>query len=131
MTDPPIERHDVLAPVPGEALPSLRLGVIGCELGRSRYGAALAALPLLRVVALADSDDRYTRVWARELGGKPAICDDAIDLLAQALDAVLIATPLNERAQHITDALRAGRPVLAETPFASDLAVVDDLLALA
>jgi predicted dehydrogenase len=131
MTDPSIDPQGALARLSANVLPPLRLGVIGCELGRARYGAALASLPALRVVALADSDERYPRVWAREMGGKPMICADADDLLAQPLDAVLIAAPLNERAERIASALRAGRPVLAETPFAADLTAMDDLLGLA
>lgn len=131
MPEPQSESQGALTPIPGVALPPLRLGVIGCELGRARYGAALATLPSLRVAALTDPDERYSRVWARELGSKPSVCDDADDLLAKPLDAVLIASALNERAQRIADALRAGFPVLAEAPFASDLATVDDLLALA
>lgn len=114
----------------GAAAAALRLGVIGCELGRTRYGAALAAQADLRVAGITDPDERYARVWARELGGKTPVYADAADLLAHPLDAVLVASPMAERAQRIAEALRAGLPTLAEAPFAISLRDMDDLLAL-
>jgi predicted dehydrogenase len=115
--------HSLLSP--------LRLGVIGCDLGRVRYGGALAALPSIRIAGLTDPDDHYARVWARELGGKTPIYADALNLITQPLDAVLVAVPLRQRAEQIAEALRARRPVLAEMPFALSLSDFDDLIALA
>ena len=119
-----------LAVTAGNVVPPLRLGVIGCELGRTRYGAALVALPTFKISALTDPDETYARVWAREIGGKTPVYTNAADLLSQPLDAVLVASPLNERAQRIADTLRAGLPVLAEVPFAGVLTTADELLAL-
>jgi predicted dehydrogenase len=124
------EPGDNLSGSPDSILRPLRLGVLGCDLGRTRYGSALAALPSIHIVALYDIDDHYARVWARELGGKVPIYPDATHLLDQSLDAVLIAVPLRERADQIAAALRAGKPTLAEIPFARSLTDFDDLIAL-
>ncbi|CCW36015.1 predicted dehydrogenase [Chthonomonas calidirosea] len=109
----------------------LRIGVIGCEIARMRYHTALVATPQLRVTAVTDPDPRLARIWARQIGGRPTVCADTLDLLDQPLDAVLVTTPLALRAQAIADALRADLPVLAEVPFALHLADMDDLLVLA
>src|SRR5579871_6368378 len=128
-----VESKEPSGTLPGSSssmLRPLRLGVLGCNLGRIRYGSALASLPSIRVAALSDPDNRISRVWARELGGKVPVYDDASLLLDQPLDAVLIAAPLRDRAQQIADALRAGKPTLAEVPFALSLSDFDDLIAL-
>jgi predicted dehydrogenase len=129
---------DVDSTEPGETPPGssssflrpLQLGVLGCELGRTRYGSALVALPSVRIAALSDENEHYARVWARELGGKVPVFTDAESLLEQPLDAVLVAAPLRERAEQTAASLRAGKPTLAEIPFALSLADCDDLLAL-
>jgi predicted dehydrogenase len=115
---------------PGSVMRPLRLGVLGCELGRTRYGGALAALPSIQIAGLYDSADSVARVWARELGGRTPVYADASHLLEQPLDAVLIAAPIRERADRIAEALRAGKPALAEVPFALSLSDFDDLIAL-
>ncbi len=122
MTPLPAEQ-DVSAP--------FRLGVIGCEQARLRYHAALHGNPRLKVVAISDPDERYAKVWARELGTKPAVAADAADLSAQDLNGVLVCLPLDQRAEAIAEALRADLPVLAEVPVADNLTVLDDLYALA
>lgn len=122
---------EALARTAATALRPLRLGVIGCELGRARYGAALAAQADLKVAGITDPDVRFAQVWARELGSKTPVYADADDLLEQPLDAVLVAVPPAQRAQRIAEALRAGLPTLAEAPFALGLRDMDDLIALA
>lgn len=109
----------------------LRLGVIGCEGARLRYHEGLASLTQVRVTAVTDPNHHMARVWARQIGGRPTLCADTLDLLDQPLDAVLVAAPLATRAQAIADALRMDIPVLADVPFATNLADMDDLIALA
>ncbi len=108
-----------------------RLGVIGCEQARLRYHAALHGNQRIKVVAITDPDERYAKVWARELGTKPTVAADAADLSAQSLQGVLVCLPIEQRAEAIAEALRADLPVLAEVPVADNLTVLDDLYALA
>ncbi len=111
----------------------LRLGVAGGALGRTRYGGALlAARPRVQVAAIVDADTRSARAWARELGagGAEAVFADLEALLASplAFDALLIASPLPDRAPHIKQAALAGKPILCEIPFAATLGETDDAL---
>lgn len=98
---------------------SLSLGVIGCDIGRTRYGAALAASPGLSVAALLDANEVVARAWARECPGRPPIFTEAEAFFTEPdrMDAVLIAVPLPERARALQYALRCGKPVLCEVPF--------------
>lgn len=109
--------------------PPLRLGIIGCALGRSRYHTAIQATPLVQVAGLADSDERYTRIWARDLGSRTPAYASVSTLLEKAdtFDALLIASPLSERALHLASALKLNKPILCEAPFALALANVEAL----
>lgn len=124
-----------MSPDSSETLPvrPLRLGIAGQYLGRARYGAALAALPTLQVIGIADADSRAARAWARELPGRPPVFADLLALLAALpdLDALLMSMPLPERAGGIKTALHAGKPVLCDFPFADSLSVTDRLITLA
>ncbi len=109
----------------------LRLAIAGCELARLRYHSALLRNPEWEVCAFADPDDRLAKVWSRELGVKAETFLDAADLPTTQPDAVLVAEPLEQRADTIAEALRAGLPVLTEMPPSTDLNTLDDLHALA
>jgi predicted dehydrogenase len=109
----------------------LRLAAIGCALGRSRYGGALAAPESAwRVTLLADADTRLAKVWSRELGGKIPVAEQIETLLEHrdAFDALLIASGPSERAEHLRMALEAEIPVLFETPPALTLDATRALL---
>jgi predicted dehydrogenase len=122
------EANVVYSAVPNSLRPPLRLAVIGCAMGRTRYHAALQATSF-QITGLADVDERYARVWARELGSKTPAYPDIPSLLERTatFDALLVASPLAERAAHIQAALQTGKPVLAECPFAVTLSEVDTL----
>ena len=109
--------------------PPLRLGILGCALGRSRYHAAIQASSWLQVAGLADSDERHARIWARDLGSRTPAYATVSALLERAdtFDALLIASPLAERGSHLASALQIGKPILCEAPFALSLAEVETL----
>lgn len=111
--------------------PPLRLAVIGCALGRSRYGGALSAPASdWRVSLLADTDTRLAKVWSRELGGKIPVAEQIETLLEHrdAFDALLIASEPEERAEHLRFALESAIPVLFESPPALTLDATRALL---
>ena len=129
MSDPHLEASRPALASTSFVRPPLRLGIIGCAIGRSRYHAAIQASPFLQVAGLADEDERYTRVWARDLGSRTSAYTSVAALLehADTFDALLIASPLSERAPHLANALKTGKPILCEAPFALALAEVEAL----
>jgi predicted dehydrogenase len=97
----------------------LRLGIVGA-------GAVtqVAHLPVLRrikdveVVALCDGDLPKARALAGRFGVKLAF-DDIEELLeAEALDALLVATPNHLHESHVLAGISAGLHVLVERPLA-------------
>lgn len=109
---------------------TLRIAVAGCVAGRVRYGATLAASPEIVIVALTDTDQVASRVWAREIGGRLPVFDTLDALLASPLefDALLIASPLPERTEAILKAAQAGKAILCEIPFGASLPETDSVL---
>ncbi len=108
----------------------LRLAIVGGTQARARYTDALTGLPALQVVALADPDKRMARAWARQFGGHPQVWENLETLLADApeLDAVLIASPPQERTAHIAAVARARKAILCEIPAALRLTETDAAL---
>ena len=112
---------------------ALRLAIVGCGQGRTRYGAALTKLAGVQAAALVDADLAKAKVWARDIGGRTPAYETIAALLASEIqfDAVLVATAIEGRAEQTQAALLAGKPVLCEVPFASTLAEMDELLVIA
>ena len=116
---------------PGMApLPPLRLAVLGCALGRARYGAALTATPAILPALLCDADETLARLWAREIGYRTPVetSPDALLERADAYDALLIAAPLPARTDYVTRALQRSIPTLCEIPPALRLPAADAVL---
>ena len=110
-----------------------RLAIVGAYLGRARFGAAFAQLPLIKVAGVVDSDARTGRAWARELPGKAAFYSTVAALLQaeQELDGIVIAGALADRASGIDAAVSAGVSVLSEFPYTKTIAQMDRLFTLA
>jgi predicted dehydrogenase len=89
-------------------------------MGRTHV-AAFAALPEVNVASICDADvDRLAEVQ-REFAVAHATPDVA-ELLATDIDAVVVATPEHLHLDATLAALRAGKHVLVEKPFATDVA---------
>src|ERR1700744_2986298 len=108
----------------------LRLGGIGC--GRLRHGAHLPALAKAGTITLAGVSDRSPTL-AKGVGARYGVpgFTDAGDLLAQDIEAVLIAVPDRFHLAVGTEALTAGKHVLMEKPAASTSAEAAELARLA
>ncbi|MFI6878922.1 Gfo/Idh/MocA family protein [Streptomyces sp. NPDC050400] len=105
----------------GGARAPLGIGLVGCGGFAEFVLDAVAGLPGLRLVAVADpAADRAARLGARH--GVPALgsLDDLH--LRDDVDAVLIATPPATHAATAMAALRAGRHVFCEKPLATTAA---------
>ena len=106
---------------------AIRLGIIGCNYGRTVQLPAFRADPRCRIVALAGSNAARTAELARAVnvdkafGGWHELVED------DQVQAVAIATMPNLQAQIALRALELGKAVFAEKPMASTL---DDAAAM-
>jgi predicted dehydrogenase len=108
----------------------LRLGVIGC--GRIAQVAHLPALAKAGTITLAGVSDRSPTL-AKGVGARYGVpgFTDVGDLLAQDIEAVLIAVPDRFHLAVGTEALTAGKHVLMEKPAASTSEQAAELARLA
>jgi predicted dehydrogenase len=99
----------------------IRLGIVGCNYGRTVLLPAFRADRRCEVVALAGSDPERTRALARESGiaRGHARWDDLV--ADPSVDAVAIATPPRLQPEIAIRALANGKHVFAEKPLAPDI----------
>lgn len=108
-----------------------KLGLIGCG-GISRYHLEAAKSFGVEVVAMADISADAAQARAKEYFPQATLYTDHRELLARKdITVVEIATHTAVRGAQIEDALKAGKHVLSQKPFTSDLAVGRKLNALA
>jgi len=107
----------------------LALGIIGSgAVVRERHLPALARVPEIDVVAIADVDAARAHAVAAEWS-VPHAYGDAEELLAHAgVDAVAICTPPRAHAVLAVAALEAGKAVLVEKPLALSLDDADRIV---
>jgi predicted dehydrogenase len=108
----------------------IRIGVIGLGIMGEQYTRIYGAHPLAEVTAIANRG----RERLDAVGGKYGIAaryTDWAQMLAEApLDAVCVATPDFAHYAPVKAALEAGKHVLCEKPFTTELGEADDLLRL-
>lgn len=108
----------------------IRIGVIGLGIMGEQYTRIYQAHPLSTVTAICTR----RRERLDEMGAKYGIREcytDFAEMLAQApIDAVCVATPDFAHYEPVKAALEAGKHVLCEKPFTTDLREADELLAL-
>jgi predicted dehydrogenase len=106
----------------------IRVGIVGCNYGRTVLLPAFRTDPRCEVVALAGSDAARTAELARDgriargLGDWRTLVDDP------AVDAVAIAVPPDLQPEVALRALDRGKPVFVEKPLAADLASARSVL---
>jgi predicted dehydrogenase len=99
-----------------------RLGIVGCNYGRTVLLPAFRVDPRCAVVALAGSDEARTRELARAAQVPKAYGDWRALVEDKEVDAVAIATPPGLQAEIARAALARDKPVFAEKPLARTLA---------
>jgi predicted dehydrogenase len=108
----------------------VRVGVIGLGLMGEQYARIYRAHPLAQVTAICTR----RRERLDELGDKYEIKErytDLDEMLAKAaIDAVCVATPDFAHYEPVKAAIEAGKHILCEKPFTTDLREADELLAL-
>ncbi len=105
-----------------------RLGIIGCNYGRSVQLAAFRADARCEVLALAGSNAARTREIADAAGVPKAYGDWRALVEDEEIDAVAIATPPALQTEIAIAALQRGKPVFAEKPLARTLADAQAML---
>jgi predicted dehydrogenase len=99
----------------------IRLGIVGCNYGRTVQLPAFRADPRCEVIALAGSDAARTAALARAAAIPKAYGDWRALVEDAAVQAVAIATVPVLQARIAVRALELGKPVFAEKPMASNL----------
>jgi predicted dehydrogenase len=100
----------------------IRLGIVGCNYGRTVQLPAFRLDPRCEVVALAGSDAARTAELARQAGVAQSFGDWRQMIERAGIDAIAIATPPRLQPEIAVAALSRGLPVFAEKPMAADLA---------
>jgi predicted dehydrogenase len=106
----------------------IRLGIVGSNYGRMVQLPAFRSDPRCEVVALAGSDETRTAELARAAGVPKSYGDWRALVEDPDVQAVAIATLPNLQAQIAAAALALGKPVFAEKPMASNLAIARSML---
>ncbi|MFO7166788.1 MAG: Gfo/Idh/MocA family oxidoreductase [Chloroflexota bacterium] len=110
---------------------TIRWGILGTGNMASQLALALARLPDAQVIAVASRSQARAESFAdgagipRRYGSYAALLDDP------DVDVVYVATPHTEHHRNTLDALRAGKHVLCEKPFAINAAEAEEMIAAA
>lgn len=108
----------------------LGLGVLGLGEGRSIISAATSS-PLWSVAMLCDTNEALCRERCREFSLSTFTTSYEAMLADPAVDVVGIYTPDHLHADHVIQALRAGKHVICTKPFIDDLARGREILGAA
>jgi len=113
----------------------LKLGLIGCgQIARCNHIPEVLSLgKKARIVAMYDIKKGKAEALAKEkeLSPTPVFCKSLDELLAQDIDAVMIATPNSCHYPQTLAALNAGKHVLVEKPMSTTTAEADEMIDLA
>ena len=108
----------------------VRIGVIGLGIMGEQYVRIYSAHPLARVTAICTrSRDKLDDI-GRKYGIEARYTDFAEMLSKADVDAICVATPDYAHFEPAKAALEAGKHVLCEKPFTTELSEADELLAL-
>lgn len=103
----------------------IRVGVIGAGTWGRNHVRLLASAPGAELVAVCDSDPG---VRTRIAGAFPGVeVTESVDALLARVDAVVVASTARTHAELGLRAIRAGKPVLVEKPFALSVADAERL----
>jgi predicted dehydrogenase len=118
----------MVKPVKADAAP-LRLGVVGVGVMGYNHARVLAEMPGVKLVGVADPDDKQADFVRRTLGC--ATVPDVLDLLALGVDAISIAAPTHLHRNIALTAVGRGVHVLVEKPIASSVEEGREIIAAA
>ncbi|MGE0132840.1 MAG: Gfo/Idh/MocA family protein [Blastocatellales bacterium] len=108
----------------------VRIGVIGLGIMGEQYARIYQAHPLAEVTAICTRRRERLEEIGEKYGVKARYTDYAEMLQKAPIDAVCVATPDFAHFEPVKAAINAGKHVLCEKPFTTDLGEADELLAL-
>ncbi len=108
----------------------VRIGVIGLGIMGEQYARIYQAHPLATVTAVCTRSRERLDNLGEKYGVKARYTDYAEMLQKAPIDAVCVATPDFAHYEPVRAAINAGKHVLCEKPFTTDLREADDLLVL-
>jgi len=104
------------------------VAIIGCGRMGTIHAELVSKCPEARLVAVADRHAKTARALAERYNGCKATIKSTDILQSQDVQAVIIALPSNNRKRPVVSALRAGKHVLVEKPFALTLRDADAMI---
>lgn len=110
----------------------MRVGIVGAGIMGRANARTIAGGRSAEVVGVTSRRRSSAEALADELAGdhpRPKVCDSLAELLADGLDALVVATPDHEHADAVVAAAEAGVHVLVEKPFTTDVAAADRAVA--
>jgi len=106
----------------------LKVGVVGCGIGRSHVSAYQSLSDLFEVAAICDVDETRAHQLAMERGVPRTFTDIADLCRLDDLDIIDICTPSYLHSSQVRQVLVAGKHVVCEKPVAGSLREVDELI---
>lgn len=107
----------------------VRWGLIGCgDISRKRVAPALRDLENCDLVAVNRARSELAGEFAREFGARRWHHDWRQLVADDEVEAVYVATPVNQHAEQTIAAARAGKHVLCEKPMALDVGECDRMI---
>jgi len=97
-----------------------RAALIGCGLFGESHAAALQGIPDVELAAVFDTDHGRARALAARFD-VPRIAASLAEVWEEQIDTVHVVTPESAHKEPVVAALRAGKHVLVEKPFATSL----------
>jgi myo-inositol 2-dehydrogenase / D-chiro-inositol 1-dehydrogenase len=97
----------------------MHIGLIGAGRIGAQHAATLAGLPSVSRLVIADADTALARVAAEKVGATAVA--SVVELISEAIDGVVIATPTGTHADLIREFAAAGLPIFCEKPVALDI----------
>jgi predicted dehydrogenase len=111
------------------APPNVRWGILGTGNMASQFAMGLARLPDARLIAVASRQQRRAEAFGDGAGVPHRHGSYAALLEDPDVDVVYVATPHTEHCANTLAALRAGKHVLVEKPFALNAAEAETMIA--
>lgn len=112
----------------------IKFGLIGCgQIARCNHVPEINGIgkDSAEIVALYDIKKGKAEEFAKDMGLQAKICKSEKEILAEDLDAIIIATPNCFHYPQTIAALNAGKHVLVEKPMASRVEDADEMIDLA
>src|SRR6185503_20465051 len=105
------------------------IGILGLGEGRSTMSAALSSSKL-ELKTICDRNEELCKQRCKEFDFENYTTDYEDMLNDEEIDIIAIYTPDHLHAEHITQALKAGKHVVCTKPFIDDLSKANELIEL-